>query len=209
MSPSPMGYTTTQLAWRAKIFFLLLVSCCAPAWGQRGAMTVPRNLSEMVDEAGLILHGQVVSAKVEPHPDFPALWTVAVTLRVEESFKGAPGSTYTFRQFIWDPRDRENAAGYRPGRDVLLLLVNPSARGLSSPVGLEQGRFQIASDSSGKLYATNGRNNLGLLRGVAPRANAKGLPLTPRAMALITAEPQGPIAWNDLRDLIQQLTGGK
>jgi hypothetical protein len=210
MSPSRMGHTTTHLAWGLTIYcFLVLVICLAPASGQRGAMTVPRNLSEMVDEAGLILRGQVVSAKVEPHPDFPALWTVVVTLRVEESLKGTPGNTYTFRQFIWDPRDRENAAGYRPGRDLLLLLVNPSVRGLSSPVGLEQGQFQITSDSSGKLSAINGRNNLGLLRGVAVRAGAKGLSLTPRAAALVSAEPQGPIALNDLRDLIRQLAGGK
>ena len=209
MSPSCMGYTTTHLAWRIILFFLLLVSYCATASAQRGAMAVPRNLSEMVDEAGVILRGQVVSAKVEPHPDFPALWTVSVTLRVEESLKGAPGNAYTFRQFIWDPRDREDAAGYRPGRDLVLLLVSPSARGLSSPVGLEQGRFQITSDSSGKLYATNGRNNIGLFRGIAARANAKGLSLTPHAVALATVEPQGPIAWNDLRELIQQLAGGK
>jgi hypothetical protein len=209
MSPSPMGHTAARFAWRTKILFLLVLSYCSSASAQRGAMTVPRNLSEMVDEAGLILRGQIVSAKVELHPDFPALWTVSVTLRVEESLKGPAGTTYTFRQFIWDPRDREDAAGYRPGRDLLLLLVSPSARGLSSPVGLEQGRFQITSDSSGKLYATNGRNNLGLFRGVAARANAKGIPLTPRAVALAAVEPQGPIAWNDLRDLIQQLAGGK
>lgn len=209
MSPSPMGHTTTRLAWRAKILFLLVASCSASASAQRGAMTVPRNLSEMVDEAGIIFRGQVISAKVEPHPDYPALWTVVVTLRVEEALKGTPGNTYTYRQFIWDPRDREDAAGYRAGKDVLLLLVSPSARGLSSPVGLEQGWFRIMADASGTLYATNGRNNLGLFRGVLARAGAKGIPLTARAAAMVSAEPSGPIAWTDLRDLIRQLAGGK
>lgn len=209
MSPGRMSHPTPHRWWRLTTLVLLTAIWVAPAAGQRGAITAPRNLSEMVDEAGLILRGQVVSAKVEPHPDYPALWTVLVTVRVEETLKGSAGSTYTFRQFIWDPRDREDAAGYRSGRDLLLLLVSPSARGLSGPVGLEQGRFQISSDPSGNLYAANGRNNLGLFRGIAARAGAKGLPLTPRAAALASTEPRGPVAWSDLRDLIRQLAGGK
>jgi hypothetical protein len=192
-----------------KFFCLLLFLCfyAAPARAQRGAITAPRNLAEMVDEAGIILRGQIVSAKVAPHPDFPDLWTVVVTLRVDESLKGQPGTTYTFRQFIWDPRDREDAAGYRTGNSLLLLLVTPSARGLSGPVALEQGRFRITTDSGGNLYAVNGRNNLGVLNGVAARATAKGVHLTPRAAALISAPPQGPIALGDLRDIIRQLVG--
>jgi hypothetical protein len=189
-------------------FLLFAVACAALAGAQRGAMTAPRNLAELVDEAGVIVRGQIVSAKVEPHPDFPALWTVLVTLRVDESLKGQPGSTYTFRQFIWDERDREDAAGYRAGSNLLLLLVSPSARGLSSPVALEQGRFRITADSAGNLSAANGRNNFGLLNGVAARANSKGVRLTARAAALVLAPPQGPLALNDLRDLIRQLAGG-
>jgi hypothetical protein len=189
------------------LFLLLLATYSPRAWGQRGAIAAPRNLAEMVDEAGIIVRGQIVSAKVEPHPDFPALWTVVVTLRVDESLKGQPGGKYTFRQFIWDPRDREDAAGYRTGNNLLLLLVSPSTRGLSGPVALEQGRFQITTDSAGNLYAANGRNNLGLLNGVAARATAKGVRLTPRASALVSTPPQGPLAISDLRDIIHQLVG--
>ena len=94
-------------AFLPSLLFALVFA--APAGAQRGAMTAPRNLAELVDEAGVIVRGQILSAKVEPHPDFPALWTVLVTLRVEESLKGQPVSTYTFRQFIWDERDREEA----------------------------------------------------------------------------------------------------
>jgi hypothetical protein len=191
-------------------FFYLsfVVLLCAPSVSaQRGAITASRNLAEMVDEAGVIVRGQITSVKVEPHPDFPALWTVAITLRVDESLKGQLGSAYTFRQFIWDPRDREDAAGYRAGNNLLILLVGPSTRGLSSPAALEQGRFQITADSAGNLYAANGRNNLGLLSGVAARASLKGVRLTPRAAALVSAPPQGPFPLNDLRELIRQLVG--
>jgi hypothetical protein len=190
------------------VLLVFALAYCAPADAQRGAITAPRNLAEMVDEAGVIVRGQILSAKVEPHPDFPTLSTVLVTLRVEESFKGQPGNTYAFRQFIWDDRDREDAAGYRAGSNLLLLLVSPSVRGLSSPVALEQGRFQITTDAAGNLLAANGRNNFGLLSGVASRANSKGVRLTARSAAMVAAPPQGPLALTDLRDLIRQLTGG-
>jgi hypothetical protein len=182
---------------------LLSVSGRLPT-AQRGALTAPRGLADLVGDAGLIVRGQIVSTRVEPHPQFAALWTVVVTMQVDETIKGQAGSSYTFRQFIWDPRDREDASGYRKGQKVLLLLSAPSSSGLSSPVGLEQGRFQLSADAAGNLYATNGRNNAGLLSGVAARANAKGIRLEPRVAALASAQPQGPVALNDLLTLIRQ-----
>jgi len=178
-----------------------------PAAAQRGAITAPRNLSEMVDQAGVIVRGQILTAHAEPHPQFPALWTVVVTLQVSESLKGQPGATYTFRQFIWDMRDREDAAGYRKGSHMLLLLLSPNAQGLSSPIGLEQGRFRITSDAGGNLLAVNGRGNAGLLNGVAVSASSKGVALSGRAAAMVAAPAAGPLPLDDLRGLIRQLAG--
>ena len=45
---------------------LLILTCALPAAAQRGAITAPRNLSEMVDESGIIVRGQVLSARAEP-----------------------------------------------------------------------------------------------------------------------------------------------
>ena len=174
------------------------------ASGQRGALTAGRNLADLVGEAGVIVRGRIVSTRVEPHPQFSALWTVVVTLQVDETLKGQPGNTYTFRQFIWDPRDREDAAGYLKGQNLLLLLTAPNSNGLSSPVGLEQGRFRLSADSAGNLYATNGRNNAGLLNGVASRAAARSIRLEPRIATLVASPPPGPVALDDLRTLVRQ-----
>jgi len=91
-----------------------------PLSAQRGAITLPQNLNELVDEAAVIVRGQVLSARVEPHPDLKGLFTVVATLRVDETLKGNPGPIFTFRQFIWDVRDRYDAAGYRKGQHLLL-----------------------------------------------------------------------------------------
>jgi hypothetical protein len=156
--------------WRAGVVVLVLLCSALAARAQRGAITAQRNLSEMVDEAGVILRGQVMSARVEPHPQFSALWTVVVTLQVDETLKGQASTTYTFRQFIWDPRDREDAAGYSKSAPLLLFLLKPNSQGLSSPVAFEQGKFRLTADSAGRIYATNGRNYAGLFDGVESRA---------------------------------------
>ncbi len=183
---------------------LLLSIFGSPQAAQRGALTATRSLADLVGDAGLIVRGQIISTRVEPHPQFAALWTVVVTLQVDEAIKGQVGSSYTFRQFIWDPRDREDAAGYQKGQKVLLLLSTPNSNGLSSPAGLEQGRFQLSTDAAGTVFATNGRNNVGLLNGVALRAAEKGIRLAPRVAALASAQPQGPLALDDLIALIRQ-----
>src|SRR5437879_4028410 len=94
---------------------LLSVSMPLPA-AQRGALTVTRSLPDLVAEAGVIVRGQIASTRVEPHPQFTALWTVLVTVQVDEAIKGQVGSSYAFRQFLWDQRDREAAAGCQHGQ---------------------------------------------------------------------------------------------
>jgi hypothetical protein len=195
----------------AIITFIVALLCFSTAtFAQRGALSATRNLSELVDEAGVVVRGRVVSAQAEPHPQFSSLWTVVVTLQVDETLKGQAGGNYTFRQFIWDPRDRTDAAGYRKGGEMLLLLLSPNQNGLSSPAGLEQGRFQITRDVAGRAVASNGRGNAGLLNGVSARAADKGLRLGPRASALVAAPAAAaePVPLDDLRELIRGLVGG-
>src|SRR3989344_6455514 len=80
-----------------------------PARAQRGGLAAQQPLVDLVDRAGTIVHGQVVFARVEPHPDFPNLTTVVVTLRVQETLKGQAGEIFNFRQYVWDSRDRPDA----------------------------------------------------------------------------------------------------
>jgi hypothetical protein len=177
--------------------------CASPA--QRNALTASRNLADLVDEAGIIVLGRVASTRIEPHPDYPALLTVVVTLQVDETLKGQASDTYTLRQFIWEPLDRADSVGFEKGGRLLLLLLQPNGYGLSSPAGLEQGRFTIRSDNFGRLVAANGRNNAGLFNGVVAQANSKGIRLNPRVTALASAQPAGAVPLDDLRDLIKQL----
>src|SRR5688572_16742314 len=130
-----MSTDTLRLNFRRILLFVAACVATAPAFAQRGAMTVPRNLDQLTDRAADILRGTVVKAHVEKHPQLTNLDTVVVTLRVRETLKGQASGTYSFRQYIWDVRDRYDNAGYRKGQDLLLLMIAPSRYGLSSPAG--------------------------------------------------------------------------
>jgi len=174
------------------------------ALAQHGAMTVPAGLDTLVRSAGTIVRGHVVSAVVEPHPQFPSLTTVRVTISVARVLKGDAPALLTFRQFVWDTQDAANAAGYSKSSELLLLLNPNSEYGLTSPVGLEQGRFRILRDPKGNAVAFNGRGNAGLFSQLESKAAEQGAKLSTKAKSL-AAKPTGPAPLEGLEDAIAAL----
>jgi hypothetical protein len=180
--------------------FLLASSALAPA--QRGARTVSRGLDRLVQESDLIVRGSIKSARVEPHPQFKNLSTVVVTMQVDETLKGTAKKTLEFRQYIWDIRDQVDAARYAKGSAVLLLLGPVSQYGLRSPVGLDQGRFTITRDATGKETAVNGTGNIGLMV-VAPQNAKAASTASKRTAELLQQKPSGALQLSDLEQAIR------
>jgi len=172
------------------------------SYSEQTARTMPRALDQLAEESVTIVHGFVISAVVEPHPQLKNLLTVLVTMKVESTLKGAPQKTFQFRQYIWDARDRAGSAGYLKGEELLLLLGPVSQYGLRSPVGLEQGRFRILRDNKGNAVALNGRGNMGLFQSVEERARTKGIQLSPKTTALIRTKVAGAVPLDDLKDAL-------
>ena len=140
LSPSAPPDSGPRRSLQSSVRLLLALAAClvlaTPGAAQRGALVRPATLQQLVSQSAVILRGHVVSAQVEPHPDLQKLMTVVVTMKVQETLKGQVGRTFSFRQFIWDFRDIHEAAGYRKGQELLLLMNPPTRYGLSSPVGL-------------------------------------------------------------------------
>lgn len=187
--------------------FVVAVACLAtaPAFAQRGAITLPRNLDELTDRAQDIVRGTVTDARVEKHPELDNLHTIVVTLRVSETLKGTARDTYTFRQYIWDLRDRADAAGYRKGQELLLLMNGSSRYGLTSPVGLEQGRFRIQRDRAGREVALNGTGNVRLFERLQDAR--KPAALTAQQASLVAKHRSGPVALDELAAMIRTYAG--
>ena len=138
-------------------------------------------LVEMVDRAGRIFRGTVLSA--EPGTvelGGASLPTVTYQFKVDQAFKGdfdtKDGVPYAVVTMLGSPK----AAVHRGeitklnsipaptllavGTDQLMILTPTSEAGLTSPVGLGQGRFEIfAIDKT--LFAKNEYNNAGLFDG--------------------------------------------
>jgi hypothetical protein len=175
------------------------------AFAQLGAQTAPANLDDLIQQAATILRGSVVSAAIEPHPQFSNIQTVTVTISVARVLKGESSKIFTFRQFVWDAREVGAAAGYRKGGELLLFLNPNSQYGLTSPVGLDQGRFRVLRDARGKAFAVNGRANFALFNQVLGKASSRGLQFSRQAAAMMTA-PQGKVPLESFEDAVIALT---
>jgi hypothetical protein len=187
----------------------VLVTCFffnCEALAQRGAQTAPAALDQLVESAGTILRGHVISASTEPHPRFSNLETVVVTISVSKVLKGEAPPTFTFRQFVWDSRDASDTAGYRKAGELLLFLNPVSPYGLTSPVGLDQGRFRVLRDPKGRAFAVNGRSNFGLFDQVSIKASSRGITLSRQAQTMM-AKPGGQAQLESLEDVIASLVG--
>jgi hypothetical protein len=183
------------------LMFLLLLIPVASSQGVRSAQT---DLDHLVHTAQSIVRGRVVSAKVEPHPQLSNLQTLVVTISVSKTFKGESSPTLTFRQFLIDPQD---ARFFSYKQDEILLFLNPpSPYGLTSPVGLDQGRFRILRDPRGVRFATNGRGNLGLFHAVEGKAASRGVTFSSQVHSMLS-KPAGPAPLDTLESAIQALAG--
>lgn len=187
---------------------VLLVSVSIPVLAQRGADTAPRTLDVLVDRAEVIVRGHVVHATVEPHPQLKNLQTVVVQFSVDSVLKGSVGKTMTFRQYIWDIRDRYDTAGYAKGQELLLLLNPTSEYGLTSPTGMGRGRFRILRKTNAKAIAMNETQNLGLFQGTTDIAARRGIPLSPRLKTVLGHPSGGPMALDDLEAFVRTWSAG-
>jgi hypothetical protein len=173
------------------------------AVAQEGALTVQVDLAKMVDESQNVVLARVTNVVVEKHPQYENLDTVVVTLQVIEPLKGTPGTTLTFRQYVWDISDRDSKLGYRIGEEWVLMLRQPSPIGLTSPVGLEQGRFRVERDALNNRIVRNGTDNAGLFGTVDQTSPGLRPRLSPQLQQLVSEHHSGPISYDQLKSLVQ------
>lgn len=181
----------------------LLIAVSATA--QRGAITLPRNLAQITDQAANVIRGKVTYVHVEPHPQYKHLRSVVVTVAVSKTLKGSATDTVTFRQFLWDPRDVRDAAGYRRGQEVVLFLNRASEIGFTSPVGIQQGRFTVQTDENGVLVAKNGQDNATLLKDVPQLSSTKALSARARRVITEGEKTGGAIPVDVLEETVRSL----
>ncbi len=134
---------------------------------------IKQNIRQMVSVSESIVSGEVISVK-DGFDEKKRPYT-EITIKVTQDAKGkhSPGSEYTFRQFgLLEPRSMgkgkvylavspEGFAHWTKGEQVIAFMNPDFGGGLTSTVGLEQGKFNV---SNGKVI--NQVNNLGLFEGL-------------------------------------------
>jgi len=137
--------------------FLLGLVLALSADPHQAARVRSLTLPEMVELSGAIFAGEVVGVGPEEVHGLPA---TAVTFRVEEGIRGAESGSRLTLRFLGGAR----ATGGLPYRiagmptwqigDRAVLLAHPTSElGLTSPVGLFQGRFDLRQGPAGTLSA--------------------------------------------------------
>jgi hypothetical protein len=181
---------------------LLCLSSTKYSFSQSSARTLPRSLNELIAESDTIIHGFVLSSKIEPHPQLRNLMTVVVEISVKDTYKGKKKGALVFRQYVWNVKGGKSAE-YHVGEELVLLLRPVSKSGLTSPSGLEQGLFHVIPDRSRRLTAVNGRANIGIFDHLEPDARTRGIPVSAHLATLIHNHHRGPVLLADLEEAIR------
>lgn len=171
MQPQPFLYRLLRSAFRTIVF--AIISLAAAGTYLHATQVRPLNLEEMARSADRIFSGRCTRIEHRSEPRL-GIDIVVATFRVERSVKGAVGKTLTVRMpaafgsVAGHGPDDGGAAGFHEGDEVVLLLYGNSAYGLTSPVGLGQGKFAIKEDTKkGRRVAVNPFGNRGLLHGLS------------------------------------------
>lgn len=163
------GTAVSRIHRTSLIAYLLVLAMLMLAAGSARASQVrPINLEQMSERAAKIFTGRCLETSVTLDPQLGREITV-VTFAVEQAFKGETEPTVTIKMI-------DGIAGlprFNAGEEVILFLYEESALGLSSPVGLGQGRFKVVTDKLGRRIALNDFANANLLRGLTPQAETR------------------------------------
>lgn len=196
---------------RSKIFLFLLsaiaLTVCIPL---SAATVIQMNLEEMVGRADLIFRGTVLDARESTlQVGGGTLPVVTYRIRVDDEFKGTfgevkgvpvaeikmlgklkPASSGSVRS----PGPLADLPRLVVGQEYLLLTTPPSAVGLSTTVGLGQGRF-VLQGKRGQEVALNDNHNSGLFRGMDTGPSG------------VASTPEGAVPYAVLADLIRDIVG--
>jgi hypothetical protein len=103
---------------------------------------------------------------------------------------------------VADIFEAQSTLGYRIGEEIVLMLRQPSAEGLTSPVGFDQGRFRVERDAAGNRTVRNSMDNAALFDGLDAASPGLKARLSPALQRLIAEHGTGPIPYDQFKSLI-------
>ncbi|HWP65643.1 MAG TPA: hypothetical protein VNO26_07010, partial [Candidatus Limnocylindria bacterium] len=126
------------------------------------------SLDELVGRAARVVHARCLA--VTPAASVDGLPVLEITLGVTEALKGPADERLVIRQLggAWS----RVLPPCVPGDEVVLFLHEPSRRGLTSPVGMQQGHLRVVRPPGAVPRVVGPRNVVRALAAGAPAAAA-------------------------------------
>ncbi|RFC35543.1 MAG: hypothetical protein DID92_2727743924 [Candidatus Nitrotoga sp. SPKER] len=163
------------------------------------AMSVlPLYLDEIVDDAAIVFQGKSLENHSERDLQTGSIVTYS-TFEVQEILKGEVGATHTIKQIggklEGETYQTSGVPTFTVGESYVLFLYGVSTAGFSSPVGLDQGKFNIIPVSTG-FHVSNGRDFKEMTLGISTD-------LVPPSAQIKMQKTSGPINRLDLDEFKQ------
>ena len=187
-----------------------LLALCWLATPAYATTVRPMNVLDLINHSATILAGRV--EKVTDGFASNGMPYTEVTLRVLDRFRGAPGDSYTFRQFgLRGPRTLPSGKVYLGGRpegwptwnvgEVSLLFLYEQARvtGFQTTVGLGYGKLGM-----GNGVVMNAFDNVGLFQNVEIDRSR----LTAEEKKMFDAK-NGPVNADTFRNFVRRAVKGE
>ncbi len=200
---------------------LLLVGLVLASHQAQATKMLHRNAEELAKLAERIFVGVCTfrEARIEGELTINEYTTFnEYTFEVVDGVKGIEtGDSLVIRQYAFPVGrgqypDRQWQLGkipgmpeYLPGNKYLLFLRDDSARGLTSPIGLGQGAFQIVVAKDGSEHAINLFQNSGVFHRMDPNSGNL-LMLSDSHKQVISTTTRGPVSLNLLLDVVREVT---
>ena len=191
---------------RSRILYLIIAFLSLmPATAPRAMKVAALGIEEVVARADRIFVGTCVEARGERDPEHGIVVT-RYTFSVSRPVKGQVGGTVTFQQYGGSAGKRRTVIDglpvYRPGEEVVLFLKPDSAWGLTSPVGMFQGRYEVGRDEA------NGRKTV-VQDLYAPHLSGAALSRAARALSKpARLSSEGEMDLEDFVGLIEGMVKG-
>lgn len=174
------------------------------------------NLAQLTDLSDKVFAGKCVSVVQER--DGAGRPVQAVTYKVKEMLKGAAADQVTFRQlgFTDEEGDRQEIGDvtvmgvlrelphYEVGEEDVVFLSGEGRLGLTAPVGLMQGKFDVIAKASGQKAVVNGTRNQGLFLGWSKSPKLKTMKLSTGEKSVVGTSG-GELSYDDFISLVKKI----
>ena len=212
---NPVRHTRIRRAFSLFLAFFLTLSIPYAAWPLQSQMV---NLADMAKQADRILAGRILSVRegsiLGGGGSIPVM---EYTLSVSQVLKGQAAPQIVIRHFRVSggtfllgngSMGRIELPIYRTNEDLILFLTADSSLGLSSPVGLIQGVFQIKKDKQGlPASVANALNNAGLLKGIKSNQThrLRSMPSGQGDLLTPLSTKEGPISYESFIAVVTEM----